>query len=65
MADLKSILTFAQYITWISSNQVAWTLKAAGLGPDPSVQISARPVAQEPMVCACVNVCEVGLILVS
>lgn len=37
------------YITWISSNQIAWTLKAAGLGPDPSVQISARPVAQEPM----------------
>ncbi|KAF8798720.1 glycoside hydrolase family 16 protein [Phlegmacium glaucopus] len=38
-----------EYITWISSNQIAWTLKAAGLGPDPSVQISARPVAQEPM----------------
>lgn len=41
-----------QYITWISSNQIAWTLKAAGLGPDASVQISARPVAEEPMVCA-------------
>lgn len=41
-----------QYITWISNNQTAWTLKAAGMGPDPSVQISARPVAQEPMVCA-------------
>ena len=40
-----------QYITWISSNQTAWTLKAAGLGADPSVQISARPVAEEPMVC--------------
>lgn len=37
------------YIIWISNNQIAWTLKAAGLGPDPSVQISARPVAQEPM----------------
>ncbi|CAA7263155.1 unnamed protein product [Cyclocybe aegerita] len=37
------------YITWISSNQVAWTMKAAGVGPDPSVQISARPVSQEPM----------------
>ncbi|KAF8161089.1 glycoside hydrolase family 16 protein [Crassisporium funariophilum] len=37
------------YISWISSNAVAWTLKAAGMGPDPSVQISARPVTQEPM----------------
>lgn len=40
-----------QYITWISNNQTAWTLKAAGLGADASVHISARPVAQEPMVC--------------
>jgi hypothetical protein len=48
---LNLILTFMQYITWISNNQTAWTLKAAGMGPDPSVQISARPVSQEPMVC--------------
>lgn len=41
-----------QYITWISNNQIAWTLNAAGLGADASVQISARPVAEEPMVCA-------------
>ncbi|TFK44700.1 glycoside hydrolase family 16 protein [Crucibulum laeve] len=37
------------YITWISNNVVAWTVKAAGLGADPVVQISERPVPQEPM----------------
>ncbi|XP_006461090.1 hypothetical protein AGABI2DRAFT_204568 [Agaricus bisporus var. bisporus H97] len=37
------------YITWISSGEMAWTLRGPGLGPDPSVQIGARPVSQEPM----------------
>ncbi|KAK0225677.1 beta-glucan synthesis-associated [Armillaria fumosa] len=37
------------YITWISSNQIAWSIKAAGLGPDSSVEISERPVPTEPM----------------
>ncbi|KAF9012321.1 glycoside hydrolase family 16 protein [Cyathus striatus] len=37
------------YITWISTNQVSWTLKAAGLGPDTAVEISERPVPQEPL----------------
>ncbi|KAG0709871.1 glycoside hydrolase family 16 protein [Suillus ampliporus] len=37
------------YITWISNNEVAWTLNVAGMGADPSVNISARPVPQEPM----------------
>ncbi|KDQ64379.1 glycoside hydrolase family 16 protein [Jaapia argillacea MUCL 33604] len=37
------------YITWVSDNKVAWTLNAAGMGADPTVQISARPVPQEPM----------------
>ncbi|EAU91774.2 beta-glucan synthesis-associated protein [Coprinopsis cinerea okayama7 len=37
------------YITWISDGAVAWTLKAGGVGPDPTVQISGRPVSQEPM----------------
>ncbi|RDB16789.1 Beta-glucan synthesis-associated protein KRE6 [Hypsizygus marmoreus] len=37
------------YITWITNNQIAWTLRAPGLGPDPNVNISARPVPQEPM----------------
>ena len=49
---LNSFLTFMQYITWISNNHTSWTLKAAGLGADASVQISARSVAEEPMVCA-------------
>jgi len=38
-----------QYITWVSDNKVAWTLNSPGLGPDPTVAISARPVPQEPM----------------
>ncbi|KAF8973276.1 glycoside hydrolase family 16 protein, partial [Flammula alnicola] len=38
-----------QYIAWISSGQLAWTLKGPGMGPDPSVQISARPVSGEPL----------------
>ncbi|SJK97250.1 related to KRE6-glucan synthase subunit [Armillaria ostoyae] len=37
------------YITWISSNQIAWSIKAAGMGPDSSVEISERPVPTEPM----------------
>ncbi|KAK0476644.1 beta-glucan synthesis-associated [Armillaria novae-zelandiae] len=37
------------YITWISSNQIAWSIKAAGVGPDSSVEISERPVPTEPM----------------
>ncbi|KAF9268840.1 beta-glucan synthesis-associated protein [Marasmius fiardii PR-910] len=37
------------YITWITDNRIAWTIKAAGVGPDDTVQISTRPVPQEPM----------------
>ncbi|KAA1466606.1 glycoside hydrolase family 16 protein [Dentipellis sp. KUC8613] len=37
------------YITWISSGTPSWTLNAAGMGPDQLVQISARPVPQEPL----------------
>ena len=40
----------SQYITWISNNKVSWTLKGPGLGPDPLVEISERPVPPEPMV---------------
>lgn len=38
------------YITWINNGQPAWTLNAAGMGPDPIVNISQRPIPQEPMV---------------
>ncbi|KAJ7103721.1 glycoside hydrolase family 16 protein [Mycena epipterygia] len=38
-----------EYISWISDNQLAWTIKAAGLGADNETQIGARPVPQEPM----------------
>ncbi|KAG6378626.1 glycoside hydrolase family 16 protein [Boletus reticuloceps] len=37
------------YITWISDNKVAWMLNVAGMAADPAVQISSRPVPQEPM----------------
>ncbi|TFK20343.1 glycoside hydrolase family 16 protein [Coprinopsis marcescibilis] len=37
------------YITWISDERVAWTLNAAGVGADEAVEISARPIPQEPM----------------
>ncbi|KJA25874.1 glycoside hydrolase family 16 protein [Hypholoma sublateritium FD-334 SS-4] len=37
------------YITWISDAVPAWTIKSAGLGADTTVEISARPIPQEPM----------------
>jgi hypothetical protein len=40
-----------KYITWVSDNQISWTLNAGGVGANAAVEISARPVPQEPMVC--------------
>ncbi|GLB34042.1 putative beta-glucan synthesis-associated protein (SKN1) [Lyophyllum shimeji] len=37
------------YITWVSDDMASWTLNAPGVGPDPSVEISARAISQEPM----------------
>ncbi|KAF8640087.1 hypothetical protein AX17_001327 [Amanita inopinata Kibby_2008] len=37
------------YVTWLSDNKVSWTIRSEGVGPDPTVQISARAVPQEPM----------------
>ncbi|KAF9443326.1 glycoside hydrolase family 16 protein [Macrolepiota fuliginosa MF-IS2] len=37
------------YITWVSDGQVSWTLNAGGVAGDSAVEISARPVPQEPM----------------
>ncbi|KAF9036131.1 glycoside hydrolase family 16 protein [Hymenopellis radicata] len=37
------------YIEWVSDNKFAWRLNAAGMGADSGVEISARPVPQEPM----------------
>ncbi|KAJ7595046.1 beta-glucan synthesis-associated [Mycena floridula] len=37
------------YITWISEGKMAWTMNSAGMGPDPSVAISTRPIPTEPM----------------
>ncbi|KZT06000.1 glycoside hydrolase family 16 protein [Laetiporus sulphureus 93-53] len=37
------------YISWIASGEVAWTLDVAGMSTDSVVNISSRPVSQEPM----------------
>ncbi|KAJ7680330.1 glycoside hydrolase family 16 protein, partial [Mycena polygramma] len=37
------------YISWISDDKLAWTIKAGGVAADSAVQISARPVPREPM----------------
>ncbi|KAL0576398.1 hypothetical protein V5O48_005587 [Marasmius crinis-equi] len=37
------------YITWLSDNKKAWTLRGSGLAADNNVKISARPIPQEPM----------------
>ncbi|KAF7974659.1 hypothetical protein HWV62_11546 [Athelia sp. TMB] len=37
------------YISWISNGQLVWTLNQAGMAADPAVNISARPIPQEPL----------------
>lgn len=37
------------YISWISNGTLAWTLNAGGMAADSRVEISARPIPQEPM----------------
>lgn len=37
------------YITWIANSKVSWTLKQAGMAADTRVEISERPIPQEPM----------------
>ena len=49
---LNHFLYSLQYISWVSDSNLAWTILAAGMGPDPLVEISARPIPQEPMVCS-------------
>ena len=39
-----------QYISWIANGKTSWTLHQSLMGPDPVVQISDRPIPQEPMV---------------
>lgn len=50
LTNPKIMLTSSQYISWVADGKMSWTINAAGLGPDPTVEISARPVPQEPMV---------------
>lgn len=38
------------YISWISNNQTAWTLNAAGMGPNNETKIGQRIIPEEPMV---------------
>ncbi|EGO05193.1 glycoside hydrolase family 16 protein [Serpula lacrymans var. lacrymans S7.3] len=37
------------YISWIANDEVAWTLEASAMAADSRVEISARPITQEPM----------------
>ncbi|KIY49406.1 glycoside hydrolase family 16 protein [Fistulina hepatica ATCC 64428] len=37
------------YISWINADELMWTLYPAGVGADSNVNISARPISQEPM----------------
>ncbi|KAL7285393.1 hypothetical protein ACG7TL_000488 [Trametes sanguinea] len=37
------------YIAWIADGQLAWQLNQPGMAADPIVEISDRPVPQEPM----------------
>jgi len=56
--NMSYFLRCSQYISWVSDSKLAWTMLAAGVGSDPLVEISARPVSQEPMVrSVCVYFC--------
>ncbi|KAI0651922.1 glycoside hydrolase family 16 protein [Trametes meyenii] len=37
------------YMAWVANNQLAWVMRQDGMAEDPRVNISARPVPQEPM----------------
>lgn len=37
------------YVTWVANGQPSWTMKAGATGANPRVEISARPVPEEPM----------------
>lgn len=37
------------YITWVYDDAPAWTVLAAGLGPDNLTEIGQRPIPEEPM----------------
>ncbi|KAE9408265.1 beta-glucan synthesis-associated [Gymnopus androsaceus JB14] len=37
------------YITWIANSEQKWTINAGGTASDTRVEISARPIPQEPM----------------
>lgn len=37
------------YISWIANDKLAWRLNVAGVGADTQVEISPRPIPQEPM----------------
>ena len=48
--DMSFNIPFS-YIGWISDDKLAWQINAGGLAADTAVEISARPIPQEPMVC--------------
>lgn len=40
------------YITWVTDDKPSWTLYSGGLAADTRVEIGARPIPEEPMVCS-------------
>jgi len=44
------------YITWVADDKPSWTLYGGALAADTRVEIGARPIPEEPMVCSCLLV---------
>lgn len=47
---IPMINSLDQYISWIANGEQKWTINAGGTAADTRVEISARPIPQEPMV---------------
>jgi hypothetical protein len=37
------------YVTWINDGRLAWTVRAAAMGPNAVSMVNRRPVPEEPM----------------
>ena len=37
------------YVTWVSDDRLAWTVRGAAMGANAVSMVSERPVPQEPM----------------
>lgn len=52
----SAMLTPLKYISWINNGLLAWTLNPGAVGANTAVEISARPIPQEPMVIILITV---------